>query len=131
MSPEVQEVLKEWSPPLSVNLAIILSAFFYWRGWRHLNRSFPNIFSTMQLAFFMSGLFALWIAIGSPLEAFDDELLSIHMVQHMLLMLVAPVIVFSQRSAEFRPTIAYFLWTVAMPIGLFYDQIGRLKRGGG
>ena len=90
MPPDVQAVFKEWSPPVTVNLAIILSAFFYWRGWRHLSRAFPNIFSTTQLAVFMSGLFALWIAVGSPLEAFDDELLSIHMVQHMLLMLVAP-----------------------------------------
>jgi cytochrome c oxidase assembly factor CtaG len=38
---------------------------------------------------FVGGLFALWAAIGSPLAALDEELLSIHMVQHMLLSMVA------------------------------------------
>ena len=33
---------------------------------------------------------ALTIAIASPLAAFDDLLLQVHMVQHMILMLVAP-----------------------------------------
>jgi len=46
-----------------------------------------------QLVAFMSGLFALWIAVGSPLAAFDDELLSIHMIQHILLMAVAPPLI--------------------------------------
>jgi putative membrane protein len=90
MPPDVQAVFKEWSPPVPVTLALALTAFIYVRGWRRLSRPFPNIFSTTQLATFMSGMFALWIAVGSPLEAFDDELLSIHMVQHRLLMLVAP-----------------------------------------
>lgn len=32
----------------------------------------------------------VWIAIGSPLEAFDDVSLTVHMVQHLLLAAVAP-----------------------------------------
>ena len=39
---------------------------------------------------FFAGIFALWIAIGSPLNAFDDASLAVHMVQHLLLMAVAP-----------------------------------------
>jgi cytochrome c oxidase assembly factor CtaG len=35
----------------------------------------------------------MWIAVGSPLQAFDDDLLSIHMVQHVLLMAVAPPLI--------------------------------------
>ena len=35
-------------------------------------------------------MFALWIAVGSPLEVFAEDLLSVHMVQHLLLMAVAP-----------------------------------------
>jgi len=42
-----------------------------------------------RLAAFMSGLVALWIPVGSPLEALDHALLTIHMVQHILLMAVA------------------------------------------
>jgi cytochrome c oxidase assembly factor CtaG len=39
---------------------------------------------------FICGILALWIAIGSPLETLDDELLTFHMTQHLLLMMVAP-----------------------------------------
>ncbi len=34
----------------------------------------------------------MWLAIGSPLEAFDDVSLTMHMVQHLLLMLAAPLL---------------------------------------
>jgi cytochrome c oxidase assembly factor CtaG len=42
-----------------------------------------------RLAAFMSGLLAVWIAVGSPLVALDHQLLTIHMVKHLLLMAVA------------------------------------------
>jgi cytochrome c oxidase assembly factor CtaG len=46
-----------------------------------------------RFAAFVAGTFSVWIAIGSPLANGDDELLSIHMVQHLLLMAVgAPLI---------------------------------------
>src|SRR6202158_317512 len=46
-----------------------------------------------QLAAFMNGMFAVWIALGSPLRTFHHELLSIHMVDHVLLMAVAPPLI--------------------------------------
>src|SRR6185369_6302632 len=36
------------------------------------------------------GLSALWVALASPLAALHHQLLSAHMVQHVLLMAVAP-----------------------------------------
>jgi len=38
----------------------------------------------------MNGIFAVWIVLGSPLRMFHHELLSFHMVDHVLLMAVAP-----------------------------------------
>jgi putative membrane protein len=35
-------------------------------------------------------MLALWLAIGSPLEALDDASLVAHMIQHLLLMIAAP-----------------------------------------
>jgi len=48
------------------------------------------VISAWQLASFMNGMFAVWIVLGSPLRAFHHELLSFHMVDHVLLMAVAP-----------------------------------------
>jgi cytochrome c oxidase assembly factor CtaG len=41
----------------------------------------------------MSGLFFLWIVVGSPISAFDHESLTVHMINHLTLMvLVGPLI---------------------------------------
>jgi putative membrane protein len=93
MPPDVKTVFQEWSAPVPVTLILAVTALVYSRGWFHLNRAFPNVFSVRQLGAFLAGLFALWIAVGSPLAAFDEALLSIHMVQHILLMAVAPPLI--------------------------------------
>jgi len=71
-------------------LSVVLAALVYARGWFRIRRRFPSTISVRRLGAFMIGLLALWIAIGSPLTAFHHALLSVHMVQHVLLMAVAP-----------------------------------------
>lgn len=90
MSPEAQSILREWSPPIVINVAILLILFVYLRGWLQLWRSSPRLIARSRAATFLAGMFCLWIAIGSPLAAFDESSLTIHMVQHILLMLVVP-----------------------------------------
>jgi putative membrane protein len=90
MSTAAQSILKEWSPPLISNVAIFLTALFYLRGWFSLRRSSHDLFAPLRLAAFLAGLFSLWVAIGSPLAAFDEASLTVHMIQHILLMLVIP-----------------------------------------
>jgi cytochrome c oxidase assembly factor CtaG len=93
MSPAAQSLLNEWSPPVALDTAIVLFAAVYLRGWFSLRRSSPGLFSAGKLAAFLSGMFLLWVAIGSPLAAFDDGSLTVHMIQHMLLMLAIPPLI--------------------------------------
>lgn len=93
MNAEVLKVFQEWSFPFLINFALLLTAIAYLRGWLHLRKARPPMFSVPHLAAFLTGVFALWVAIGSPLAAFDDLSLSVHMVQHLLLMAVAPPLV--------------------------------------
>jgi len=93
MSPEAQSILNEWSAPLFADLTILLTVAAYVRGWLRLGRSSPGLISASRLAAFLAGMFSLWVAIGSPLSAFDEASLSVHMVQHILLMLVVPPLV--------------------------------------
>jgi putative membrane protein len=93
MSSEAQSLLNEWSPPLVLDAIILLFAVLYFRGWIALRRSSPGLLSPGQLAAFFAGIFWLWFAIGSPLAAFDDASLTVHMSQHILLMLVVPPLV--------------------------------------
>jgi putative membrane protein len=93
MLPQAQAILNDWSPPLWVNFALALTAIIYTRGWLLLRRSSPELLKFWRLATFLGGLFFLWVAIGSPLAAFDEASLTVHMVQHILLMLVVPPLV--------------------------------------
>lgn len=93
MTPDAQAILRSWSPPVAVNLVLILTVLVYAGGWLRFHRVFPSVISGWRLAAFLSGVFSLWFAIGSPLEAFDDLSLSVHMVQHLILMAVAPPLI--------------------------------------
>ena len=93
MTPNAQAILESWSAPIAVNVSLCLAALIYAKGWLDLHKTFRNLISAWRLAAYLAGIFSLWIAIGSPLEAFDDVSLSVHMVQHLLLMAVAPPLI--------------------------------------
>jgi putative membrane protein len=93
MTSDVQAVLQSWSAPLGVELALCLTVLIYARSWFRLRAGFPNLISAWRLGAFCAGIASVWIAIGSPIGAFDDVSLSIHMVQHLLLMAIAPPLI--------------------------------------
>jgi putative membrane protein len=89
----IQLGLESWSLPVPVTVALVLAALLYLRGWFHFRRAFPDVIPAWRAGAFLCGLFSLWIAVGSPLAVFDEELLSVHMVQHLLLMTVGPPLI--------------------------------------
>ncbi len=92
MSPAVRAIFADYSPPVGITLAILLTAAIYLRGWLALRRTRPAQFTDVRLASFLSGLALLWIAIASPLDGFADTLLTVHMVEHLLLMSEIPML---------------------------------------
>ncbi len=90
MSPATRAIFAEWSPPLFLTTAIILSGVVYLRGWFLIRRTRSAQFSALRLAAFLLGLAILWLAIGSPMDGFADALLSAHMIEHLLLMSFVP-----------------------------------------
>src|SRR3984893_7804700 len=93
MTLAIQSEFAPWSISYAGTFALFLLACGYFRGWLRLRSASPNLILPWQLAAFMTGMFALWIALGSPLRALHHELLSIHMVDHVLLMAVAPPLI--------------------------------------
>jgi putative membrane protein len=69
---------------------LLLSGLVYSRGWLVLHRTAHNLFPAWRLVSFLSGLALFLIAIASPLDALSGLLLSAHMIQHLLLLTVAP-----------------------------------------
>jgi putative membrane protein len=90
VNPATQQALASWSIPPYFTAALVLTGVVYARGFRRLHPRMPARFPRWRLFAFMGGLGTLLVAIASPLAAFDDLLLQVHMIQHMLLMFVAP-----------------------------------------
>lgn len=88
----IQAALQSWTIPVWPTLATILVACVYLRGWLHLRTASANVLPAWRAVSFLLGLILIWVAVGSPLAAFDEELLTVHMVQHLLLMAIAPLL---------------------------------------
>jgi cytochrome c oxidase assembly factor CtaG len=93
MPPSSQSALESWNIPIPLTLLMILATFLYLRGWLRLHSTSTNAIPSWRAASFFVGLSLIWVALGSPLAAFDEELLTVHMVQHLLLMTVGPPLI--------------------------------------
>ena len=82
----------EWVGPATVVVGLTAGGLIYAAGWRRYRRRLRGRFSGSHLAAFLSGLACLGIAIASPLDEAAERLLSAHMVQHILLLTVAPAL---------------------------------------
>jgi putative copper resistance protein D len=84
-----------WTFDLSVWVPVLLAALAF--GWarRRVNRRHPaRPVSLWRLVSWLAGLGAIVVALASPVEAYDTTLFSAHMIQHLLLtMVAAPLLV--------------------------------------
>lgn len=80
--------LWSWSPLVLASLALI--SIVYATGWyqRHNLRKESQV-SRWSTYAFASGMATLFVALVSPLDFYSEELNSVHMVQHTLIMMVA------------------------------------------
>ncbi len=83
-------VVRSWALLPWTTAALIITALVYLRGFRLLQTTRPTQFPAWRAALFLAGLASLWLALASPLDAMGGFLLTAHMVQHFMLMSVAP-----------------------------------------
>ena len=79
-----------WTIEPAVVIPVVTAATLYVRGWATLARRMPERFGAGRLIAVMAGLATVIIALSSPLDALNHQLLLAHMIQHFLLMAVAP-----------------------------------------
>src|SRR5438045_4659518 len=90
MDPTLDAFLRSWPSDPWLVAGLGLGAGVYLRGWRLLRRGDPVRWGGGQLAAFLGGLGAIFLALASPIEPFAALFLQAHMVQHLLLMMVVP-----------------------------------------
>jgi putative membrane protein len=69
---------------------VVGAALLYWLGGRRSGHSPPRKGSQWRTAAFVAGLATIVIALDSPIDDLAEQLLWVHMVQHILLLVVAP-----------------------------------------
>ncbi len=79
--------------PVWATLSLVLTLGIYLRGWLALRETRPDQIPGWRVIAFAAGLFCIFIAIASPLDALSGVLLTAHMVQHLLLMAIAPPLI--------------------------------------
>src|SRR3990172_4196660 len=83
----------EWHWRLDVLLVLISFAVLYVRGWLRLKKRHLQAVQSWQLALYLLGLAAVAAALLSPIDALASVSLSMHMVQHLLLLMMSPLLV--------------------------------------
>jgi cytochrome c oxidase assembly factor CtaG/polyferredoxin len=93
VNPILAAALGSWSFDPSVVVGLAILATLYLRGTRSLAACHPERFPRWRRAAFLAGLAVFLVAVASPIDAFADLLLQVHMAQHLLLMMVAAPLV--------------------------------------
>jgi cytochrome c oxidase assembly factor CtaG len=129
MGDPANAVFSSWSIPIGPSFAILFSLIFYLRGWLRLQFQVPNRFPIWRLLAFTTGMAAIFVAIASPLDAFAGLLLPIHMIQHLVLMMLAPPLILA--GAPYLPILSglprWFTREVLGPL-LVWKPIKRIGR---
>jgi len=78
-----------WRP--EVMLVLLLLGGAYVVGWWRMRRQgFPALAPAWRLAVYLTGLASVAVALLSPLEHLAEVLFTAHMIQHQILLMIAP-----------------------------------------
>ena len=90
MSPTLDAFLRSWPFDPWLLAGLLLAAFIYLRGWLPLHRRDPRRWNFFTVSAFFGGLASIYLALASPIEPWSSFFLQVHMLQHLLLMMAAP-----------------------------------------
>jgi cytochrome c oxidase assembly factor CtaG len=88
--PTLATLWTAWSFDVDVWLPVLLLGAMYWSMVRRIDRLHPgNPVPRFRLWAWLGGLAVIVLALASPIERYDTTLFSVHMIQHLLLVMVA------------------------------------------
>jgi cytochrome c oxidase assembly factor CtaG len=123
MNPIVTALLQSWDWRIDVTLVIVITGTLYLKGWLFLRASQTNVTKGKRLAnnwrlvSYLSGLTILAIALMSPIDVLASQLFTMHMIQHLLLMMIVPPLL------QLANPFPFFLWAVPVSVR---REVGQL-----
>jgi len=88
--PTLEACLRSWPPDPWMLAALLVTAGIYLRGWWVLRARDGRRWHSGHPVAFAGALATIYLALASPIEPLSGLLLAVHMVQHLLLMMLAP-----------------------------------------
>jgi putative copper resistance protein D len=86
-----QAVLERWEfAPVVTAIAAVFAALYLWGAWRVGRRHPARPWPWWRTALFLGGLAVVAAATESGVGAYDDVLFWDHMIQHLMLIMIAP-----------------------------------------
>ena len=102
MDPITRAVLQSWNWRLEIIIPLLLLGYLYTAGWLRLRRRTadsrrerqkirrPPLTATWRLISYLTGLVLVALALLSPIDSLGQQLFFMHMIQHLLLIMIAP-----------------------------------------
>jgi putative membrane protein len=93
MDPRLAVIMLSWAWRPEIILTLGSAAAIHLAGrWRLKQRSRPGsrITSPWRTASYLAGLAVIWIALMSPIDVLSGQYFFMHMIQHLLLVMIAP-----------------------------------------
>ena len=120
MDPTLSVLLLSWAWRPEIMLSLGLAATVHLTGrWRLKQRGSSQVATPWRSVAYLGGLAVLWVALMSPIDVLSGQFFFMHMVQHLLLVMIAPPLLL---IADPMPIM---LW--GLPSGL-RREVGRLLR---
>ena len=127
MNPVTKALLLSWDLRFEVLLPIILLGVVQFIGWRRLRqRGVQRFANGWRLASYMTGLVVVILALLSPVDVLGGQLFFMHMIQHLLLVMVAPPLLWL--AGPFATGLWAFPRPLRIQIGGWFQQEGKLRR---
>ena len=86
-----QAVLERWEfAPVVTAIVVVFAALYLWGAWRVGRRHPARPWPWWRCGLFLGGLAVVVLATQSGIGAYDDVLFWDHMIQHLMLIMIAP-----------------------------------------
>jgi cytochrome c oxidase assembly factor CtaG len=127
MSPQIS-----WTFDPLVLVGTLALAVVYGIGWRRARRpGAPHPPGYGRLALFSGAVLAILAALVSPIDALGDQLMSMHMVQHILLLDIVPILLILSLTKGILRPVTRRVTTIERRAGVFaHPAFAVLAYGG-
>jgi cytochrome c oxidase assembly factor CtaG len=92
MTTQLPALLTTWDLRLDVGLYLALAGLLFTAGWLRLRGRGRRLATGWRLASYLGGLAVLGLALMSAIDVLGSQLFFVHMIQHLLIVMVAPAL---------------------------------------